>query len=180
MRKQRPRGTVDFPKTDNQSGAAQDVKAGLHDHRLAPVITTLFFWVWVFLAVKSEPQVNNVLGQSVILTHRVWDQIAQYKGFPSASVVKNPPADAGDARDVCSIPGSGRPPGEGNGNPLQYSCLGNPLDRGAWLGPQKESETTQWLNSNSAFQCQLFCFRDLKQEDWLFWAPFSTAKWWLE
>ena len=133
MRKQRPRGTDDLPKTDNQCGAAQDLKAGLHAHRFAPVITTLFFWVWVFLAVKSEPQVNNVLGQSVILTHTVWDQIAQYKGFPSASVVKNPPADAGDARDVCSIPGSGRPPGEGNGNPLQYSCLGNPVNRGAWL-----------------------------------------------
>ena len=43
---------------------------------------------------------------------------------------KNPPASAGDARDGGSIPGSGRSPGEGNGNPLQYSCLGNPMDRG--------------------------------------------------
>ena len=43
--------------------------------------------------------------------------------------VKNSPANAGD---VGSIPGSGRSPGEGNGNPLQYSCLGNPMDRGAW------------------------------------------------
>ena len=47
----------------------------------------------------------------------------------SGTVVKNPPANAGDARDVCSIPGSGRSAGEGNGNPLQYSCLGNPTDR---------------------------------------------------
>ena len=46
--------------------------------------------------------------------------------FPSDSVVKNPPASAGDAN---LIPGSGRPPGEGNGNPLQYSCLGKPMDR---------------------------------------------------
>ena len=53
-------------------------------------------------------------------------------GFPGGTVVKNPPADAGDTRDMHSIPGSGRCPGEGNGNPLQYSCLGNPLDRGAW------------------------------------------------
>ena len=47
-------------------------------------------------------------------------------------VVKNPPANAGDARDVGSFPGSGRSPGEGNGNPLQYSCLENPMVRGAW------------------------------------------------
>ena len=47
-------------------------------------------------------------------------------------MVKNPPANAGDARDSGLIPGSGRSAGEGNGNPFQYSCLGNPMDRGAW------------------------------------------------
>ena len=46
--------------------------------------------------------------------------------------VKNPPANAGDTRDVGSIPGLGRSPGGGYGNPLQYSCLENPTDRGAW------------------------------------------------
>ena len=50
-----------------------------------------------------------------------------------ALVVKNLPANAGDLRDVGSIPGVGRSPGDGNGNPLLYSCLGNPMDRGAWL-----------------------------------------------
>ena len=50
-------------------------------------------------------------------------------GFPGGAVVKNPPANAGD---VGSIPESRRSLGEGNGNPLQYSCLGNPIDRGAW------------------------------------------------
>ena len=49
-----------------------------------------------------------------------------------ALVVKNPPASAGDVRDVSLIPGSGRSPGEGNGNPLQDSCLENPMDGGAW------------------------------------------------
>ena len=49
-----------------------------------------------------------------------------------ALVVKNPPANAGDTRDLGSIPGSGRSPREGKGNPLQYSCLENPMDRGAW------------------------------------------------
>ena len=53
-------------------------------------------------------------------------------GFPGGSIVKNPRANAGDAGDVGLIPGSGRSPGEGNGNPLQYFCLGNPTDRGAW------------------------------------------------
>ena len=47
-------------------------------------------------------------------------------------VVKNPPANIGDVRDVGSIPGSGRSPGRGHGNPLQYFCLKNPMDRGAW------------------------------------------------
>ena len=47
-------------------------------------------------------------------------------------VVKNPSASAGDVRDVGLIPGLGRSPGEGNGNLLQYSCLDNPMDRGAW------------------------------------------------
>ena len=52
-----------------------------------------------------------------------------YWGFPGGTVVKNLPANAGD---LGSIPGSGRSLGEGNGNPLQYSCLGNPVDREAW------------------------------------------------
>ena len=48
------------------------------------------------------------------------------------TVVRNPLASAGDLGDEGSIPGSGRSPAEGNGNPLQYSCLENPVDRGAW------------------------------------------------
>ena len=47
-------------------------------------------------------------------------------------VVKNLLTNAGDTRDTGSIPGSGRPPGRGHGNPLQYSCLESPMDRGAW------------------------------------------------
>ena len=50
-------------------------------------------------------------------------------GFPGGSAVKNLPANAGDTG---SIPGLGRSSGEQNGNPLQYSCLGNPMDRGSW------------------------------------------------
>ena len=51
----------------------------------------------------------------------------------AALVVKSIPAQAGDVRDAGLIPGSGRSPGGGNGSPLQYSCLENPMDRGAWL-----------------------------------------------
>ena len=66
-------------------------------------------------------------------------------------MIKNPPASAGDPG---SIPGSGRSPGEGNGHPLQYACLENSMDRGAWQaavrGILKESDTTwQLKNSNS-------------------------------
>ena len=68
--------------------------------------------------------------------------IAFLWGFLGGSVVKYPPANAGD---VGLISGSGRSPGEGNGNPLQYSCLGNPMDRGAWQatahGVPKSKET---------------------------------------
>ena len=69
------------------------------------------------------------------------------ESFPGGSMVKNPPANAGDTG---SIPGSGRSPGEGNGNPLQNSCLENPMDRGAWRatvhGVTKESDSTYQLN----------------------------------
>ena len=51
---------------------------------------------------------------------------------PQMAVVKNPPAKAGDAIDVDLIPGSGKSPGERNGNPLWYSCLEYPMDRGTW------------------------------------------------
>ena len=55
-----------------------------------------------------------------------------YWGFPGGAVVKSSPANAGDAIDTGSIPGSGKCPGGGNGNPLQCSCLENLMDREAW------------------------------------------------
>ena len=68
-------------------------------------------------------------------------------GFPGGAVAKNPPTNAGDARDAGSIPGSGRPPGEGNGNPLQYSCLENFMDREAW--GHKKSDTTEHRHTHA-------------------------------
>ena len=63
-------------------------------------------------------------------------------GFLVALVVKNLPASAGGVRDGGSIPGLGRSPGGGHGNPLQYSCLEDPMDRGAWWS------TVHWVAKN--------------------------------
>ena len=66
-----------------------------------------------------------------------------------ALVVKNPPANAGDVRNVGLIPGSRRSPGEVNGNPLQYSCLENPMYRGAWQATVHRVPKSQtWLGEH--------------------------------
>ena len=81
---------------------------------------------------------------SVLYTHT---HTHIYRGFPGGSVVKNPPANAGD---VGSISGSGRSHEGGHGNPFQYSCLKNPMDKGAWWaivhGVSKELDMTEQLN----------------------------------
>ena len=73
-------------------------------------------------------------------------------GFLGDSVVKNLPANAGDAGSITWFE---RSPGKGNGNPLQYSCLGNPMEREAWEaavhGVPKELDTTQRLNNNNLY-----------------------------
>ena len=67
------------------------------------------------------------------MTSGLFAEVSHFTGAsPVALVVKNLPANAGDIRDAGLIPGPGRSPGEGNGNPLQYSYLENPMDRGAW------------------------------------------------
>ena len=80
---------------------------------------------------------------SSFLLFDVWLLSSHAMGFPGGSVAKNPPGNAGD---IDSIPESGGSPGEENGNPLQYSCLGNPMDRRAWQaivhGVTKELGTT--------------------------------------
>ena len=79
----------------------------------------------------------------------IWYSILSWD-FPGGTVVKNLLANAGDTG---SIPESGRSPGEGNGDPLQYSCLGNPRDREAWQatihGVVKQLDTTERLNNNN-------------------------------
>ena len=105
-----------------------------------------------WLCNSLEPFSDEIMDEKEFLKYQT---VFQYKvifimGFPGGSVVKNPHTKAGD---MGLIPESGRSPGEGNDNPLQYSCLGNPMDRGAWWatvhGVTKESDTTQQLNSNN-------------------------------
>ena len=82
-------------------------------------------------------------------------------------VVKNPPANARDIRDMGLIPGSGRSPGAGNGNPLQYSCLENPMDRGAWRAAVYGVAQSQTLATTHALMsCKnslYVCTQDLYQ-----------------
>ena len=83
----------------------------------------------------------------VLFSPFLWLSIVPFRGFPDGSVVKNlPEMQEICAEDANSIPVSGRSPGEGNSNPGQYSCLENPMDRGAWQatvhGVAKELDTT--------------------------------------
>ena len=72
----------------------------------------------MYICVKKKKKENELVS------------ITFAQGFPGGPVVKNLPVNAGDARDEGFIPGSGRFPGGGNGNPLQYSCLENSMDKG--------------------------------------------------
>ena len=84
--------------------------------------------------------------------------------FQVALVVKNPPA---DARDAGSIPGSGRSPGEGNANPLQYSCLENPMDRGAWWATV-HGAAKNWIQLGDWTQQHSTLFTEQKEKNILF------------
>ena len=88
------------------------------------------------------------------------EDIYKHMGFPHGSVTKNPPA--GAAGDTGSIPRSERSPGGGHGNPLQYSCLENPMDRGAWGATvhrvSKNQTRLKWLITHAYVNIQLIHF----------------------
>ena len=77
-------------------------------------------------------QTPNAGGPGLISGQGTRSHMLQLKRFPSGSAGKEFACNAGDTKDVGSIPGLGRFPGVGSGNPLQYFCLGNSMDRGAW------------------------------------------------
>ena len=81
---------------------------------------------------KALSKITKKIVCKVVISMVLQSNAHTYKDFPGGSAVKNSPANAGDTGDAGSIPGSGRCPGEGNGNPLQYSYLENPMDRGGW------------------------------------------------
>ena len=87
----------------------------------------IFKWIDLSVMVLQRNRSNRIYKESY------YKQLAHdsYIGFPSGTVVKNLPANPGDIRDVGSVLVLGRSPGERNSNPLQYSCLRNPMDRGA-------------------------------------------------
>ena len=95
-----------------------------------------FLWLWHSCSwtsvLCSFITVNYTARNLVLILSHILDVVSPLKGFPGGTVVKNPSANAGDSRDVGLIPGSGRSPGVGNGNPLQYSCLENSMDRRCW------------------------------------------------
>ena len=100
--------------------------------------TTYFLLAWTVMEVFHLVFLPSDFLLSIYLTFRCKNNLSKTGdtrlciGVPAGSVAKNPPANAGAAGDVGSIPGLGSSPGGGNGNPLQCSCLGSPMDRGSW------------------------------------------------
>ena len=97
--------------------------------------------------------------QLKMLGHLICQSLTRFQGFPGGSVVKNPPVmqeTTCNEEDSVLIPESGRFPGEGNGNLLQYSCLGSPMEKGAWQatihGVAKALNRSQQVKNSSSNQ----------------------------
>ena len=103
------------------------------------------------ISVMSETAMKVMSGVKVALEFRSLCPSQNPRASPMALVVKNPPANAGDAREVGSIPESGRFPGGGHGNLLRYSCLENSMNRGTWglqsMGSWKSPTWLKWLST---------------------------------
>ena len=116
---------------------------GRRRRRLSRILTFRLHSPLLMLLSLVAESIISYFGRTFRTPHHLGGYI-ELLDFPGGSEVK---ASAWNARELGSIPGSGRSSGEGNGNPLQYSCLENPMDRGAWWatihGVTKESDTTE-------------------------------------
>ena len=109
---------------------------------------------WISLCIKVETIWGTKLTSSVIFNFQL--PVLFQGASQAALLVKNLPAKAGDVRDAGSIPGLERSSRGGRGNPLQYSCLENPMDRGAWWVTVCEVTKSQtWLKRSSMHSCNL-------------------------
>ena len=118
----------------------------------------------------------NLLSLSVSSTFICLNLVIIYRtDFPGGAVVKNPPANAGDARNVGLIPGLGRFPGGEHGNPFQYSCLENPMDRGAWQATV-HGVTKKWTKPGTGWACGITWNVSRGLSEISGWQPYVTWK----
>ena len=97
------------------------MRSAVNEYILICLLINIFTGIcWVYSQHRIYGSVSGITGSCSI-----------HMGFPAGTMMKNLPANAGHLRDVGSIPGLQRSPGGGHGNPLQYSCLESPMDRGA-------------------------------------------------
>ena len=133
LRERGPAGrlTVAEAKCDNGLGQACGYRPGKgeqREKRHSLCVNSPRCSVSTMLSLTPTPKHTSHIPMTQVCTH-THVHIHTCLGFPGGSVVKNLPVNAGD---MGSIPGSGRSPGKQNGKRLQYSCLGDPMDRGAW------------------------------------------------
>ena len=120
-------------------------------HQGNAVKTTVKYTAYIYPYNSAVLLLGTFLGEMNTFIHKKTHiRIIVIASHQVALVVKNPPTSEGDIRDASLIPGSGRSPGEGNGNPLQYSCLENPVDREAcWATVHRVAKTWTQLKQLS-------------------------------
>ena len=101
-------------------------------HQSTELIMSLWMWSLLLLDLAMAEKTSQYTISNIFLSANIFPYYTKCWGFPSGTVVKNLPANAGDTRDADSIPWSGKSPRVGNDNLLQYSCLENSMDRRAW------------------------------------------------
>ena len=113
-----------------------------------------YSWTWISLCFKVKTIWETKLTSRVIFNFQL--PVLFQGASQAALLVKNLPASAGDVRDASSIPGWGRSPGGGHGNPLQYSCLENSMCGGAhWATVHGVAKSQTWLKGSSMHSCNL-------------------------